>query len=325
MKFTRDEYYKLANTDCTEVAFALGMTIDEGAQTTAKAIHINHSGGLYIFPHSNNWYRHIDGKSGYPVDLVMDSLCCNKEEALEFIMKNVSENYDIYAKKQSETGFVLPQECAPKRAIAYLTYTRGLDDIIVNNLINNGIISEDAKHHNCMFIGKDKSGNARSCALRGTSSVQFRGEVSGSDKTFSFSIPGTNNKLRCFESPIDAMSHATFTKLLGLDWQADHRLSCNGFCYGAISRYLKEHDEITTVILSFDNDNAGHKGAENIKQRLLEEFSEKEIFVCSVLPQNKDWNEDLIAFRQAESNGVKIIDFLRNAYPQIAMVLTKAE
>ena len=68
----RDEYYTLANSDCVAVAKALGMAIDNSKQTTEDAIHIRHSGGLYIFPLKNNWYRHSDGKKGFPIDLVMD-------------------------------------------------------------------------------------------------------------------------------------------------------------------------------------------------------------------------------------------------------------
>ncbi len=50
MRFSANEYYALANADCISVAKALGMQVDEGKQTTTKAVHIKHSGGLYIFP-----------------------------------------------------------------------------------------------------------------------------------------------------------------------------------------------------------------------------------------------------------------------------------
>lgn len=47
MRFSANEYYALANADCISVAKALGMQVDEGKQTTQKAVHIKHSGGLY--------------------------------------------------------------------------------------------------------------------------------------------------------------------------------------------------------------------------------------------------------------------------------------
>ena len=145
-----------------------------------------------------------------------------------------------------------------------------------------------------MFIGKDSSGAVRSCALRGTGATQFRGEVSGGDKSCSFAITGSSDKLRVFESPIDAMSHATFSKLLGIDWKSDHRLSANGCGHTSVLRYLKEHREISSVILSLDNDQAGRTAAGTIEQKLNAEFTERKISVSRVISQRKDWNLSLI-------------------------------
>lgn len=185
------------------------------------------------------------------------------------------------------------------------------------SLIEARLIAEEAVHHNCMFIGRDCSGTVRSCALRGTGSVLFRGEVSGGDKSHSFAMIGTNNRLRVFESPIDAMSHATFSKLLGIDWHTDHRLSANGCGHTAVLQYLREHSEITSVVLSLDNDQAGNKGANAIDEKIRTEFTEREITISRVLSQGKDWNEDLIAFRIAEKSGVSVNEFLKSAYPQV--------
>ena len=316
MRFSREEYYALANADCISVAKALGMQIDEGKQTTKKAVHIKHSGGLYIFPDKNNWYRHSDGQNGFPVDLVMDVLSCSKESALEFIQRSVPVSY-VRTKPNKPAEFRLPDRLTPEQVKEYLTRTRGIDTEIVNSLITANLIAEDAQHHNCMFIGRDSTGKARSCALRGTGSVQFRGEVSGGDKSHSFAMVGTSSRLRVFESPIDAMSHATFSKLLGIDWHTDHRLSANGCGHTAVLQYLREHSGITSVILSLDNDNAGHKGADAIESHLKTEFSEKKISVSRVLSQRKDWNEDLNAFRISEKSGVSVVEFLKSAYPQI--------
>ena len=207
--------------------------------------------------------------------------------------------------------------CKEERVIIYLTQNRGIDAKIVNSLIEARLIAEEAVHHNCMFIGRDSSGTIRSCALRGTGSVQFRGEVSGGDKSHSFAMVGTSNRLRVFESPIDAMSHATFSKLLGIDWHTDHRLSANGCGHTAVLQYLREHSEITSVVLSLDNDQAGNKGANAIDEKIRTEFTEREITISRVLSQRKDWNEDLIAFRIAEKSGVSVNEFLKSAYPQV--------
>ncbi|WP_417001303.1 DUF3991 domain-containing protein [Agathobaculum butyriciproducens] len=52
--------------------------------------------------------------------------------------------------------------------------------------MNSGSLYEDAVHHNCVFVGRDHTGQARYAGLRGTydrDGKGFRGDVSGSDKT----------------------------------------------------------------------------------------------------------------------------------------------
>lgn len=305
----RDEYYTLANSDCVAVAKALGMVIDNSKQTTEDAIHIRHSGGLYIFPLKNNWYRHSDGKKGFPIDLVMDKLACSKEDALKFIKQNVTSGYSPSPFQQSKPPFVLPGKTFPERVRCYLIDTRGIDPAIVDHMIKKGAIAEDAVHHNCMFIGFDKSGKERSCALRGTSGYQFRGEVSGGDKSYSFAIQGKSNKLRVYESPIDAMSNATFAKLLGKDWLADHRLSANGCGHTAIFRYLNEYPKINEVTLSLDNDSAGRKATELLKKRIHSEFGNRITKIQKCFPDYKDWNEELQQFRAAQKQDLTVHDF----------------
>ena len=142
MRFSANEYYALANADCISVAKALGMQVDEGKQTTTKAVHIKHSGGLYIFPEKNNWYRHSDSRGGFPIDLVMDALSCSKEYALEFIQKNVPVSYTPTFPSKTPV-FRLPAQTSPERVRAYLTKTRGIDEEIVDCLIADSLIGEE--------------------------------------------------------------------------------------------------------------------------------------------------------------------------------------
>lgn len=218
-KYSKEDYIKLANVSCIDVAIALGMTIDEGGRTTDKSVHIADSEGLYIFPDKNNWYRHSDGAKGFPIDLVTDALNCSREQALDFIARNVANG--IHArecchihKPKSETQkavfSVPPHNISPSRVIAYLIKTRGIDKDIVLSMIQRKMIAEDEIHHNCLFFGRDTDGNIRSCALRGTTPTKFRGEVAGGDKSYSFVMNGSSDTLRIFESPIDAMSHYVY-------------------------------------------------------------------------------------------------------------------
>lgn len=106
-KYSKEDYMKLANVSCLDVALALGMTIDEGGKITDKSVHIKDSGGLYIFPDKNNWYRHSDGSKGFPIDLVANALNCSREQDLDFIAKTVIN--DVHARYYS--GEILRRGC----------------------------------------------------------------------------------------------------------------------------------------------------------------------------------------------------------------------
>lgn len=217
-KYSRDDYYRLTNAPCIDVALALGMEINERA-SDQKAWKMKDEQGLCIYREGNNWYRFSDGKHGFPIDLVIDKLGCSREQALDFIAKNVvngvSEQVRLDHKAPAKVKKELPKEknftvpahdVKPSRVMAYLIKTRGIDPEIVKGMLQRKMIAEDSAHHNCLFFGRDEKGNIRSCAQRGTTQVQFRGEVSGGDKAYTFAMNGKSNVLRLFESPIDAMS-----------------------------------------------------------------------------------------------------------------------
>lgn len=325
-KYDKEDYYKLLNADCLAVAQALGLEIDEGKQTTSRSVHIKHSGGLYIFPENNNWYRHSDGAKGFPVDLVMDILSCDKEAALDFISRFVvsgvyQQTAPLYKPKtpleDNPVAFTVPaHNIKPNRVPAYLIKTRGIDKDIVYGMINRKMIAEDAQRHNCLFFGRDLKGEIVSCAVRGTGTAQFRGEVAGGNKSYSFAMSGSSDILRLFESPIDAMSHASFSKALGKDWTKDHRLSTNGCGYQSVLQYLNNHPNINTVWICYDNDTPGQKATLETEAKLRRDFPNRNLKIKTTSPKTKDWNEDLQLYRllHSESN-ISAADFVRYAEP----------
>ena len=111
-------------------------------------------------------------------------------------------------------------------------------------------------------------------------------------------MPGKSNKVYVFESPIDAMSHATFFKLQNEDWKKDSRLSLGGLADLALDRYLAEHPSVTQVIFCLDND---YKETENHGQlavrRMALKYSKQGYEVKKQVPQlpYKDFNEQLVA------------------------------
>lgn len=190
--------------------------------------------------------------------------------------------------------------------------------VIVYGMINRKMIAEDAQRHNCLFFGRDQDGTIKSCAVRGTGTVQFRGEVAGGNKSYSFAMNGSSNILRLFESPIDAMSHASFSKALGKDWAKDHRLSTNGCGYQSVLQYLTDHKDISKVWICYDNDQPGRKAADETAVKLRRDFPNRNLTVKIAYPQTKDWNEDLQQYRKlSEQSNISAADFVRGAAVQL--------
>lgn len=196
---------------------------------------------------------------------------------------------------KNDTLLILPEKNSNhRRAFAYLNKSRAIDSEILAEMLHQGKLFE-SKRHNCVFLGKDTSGAVRYAAERGTLTEKaFRKECDGSDKRFSFSMEGSSCRLYVFESPIDALSHATIYKITGEDYRADHRLSLGGVESLALEQYLRDHEQVTEIILCLDNDSVGLDAS----VRIAELLASKGYKVNRETPRYKDFNDDLIALRR---------------------------
>ena len=204
-------------------------------------------------------------------------------------------------KESKVKSLCLPEasRCAT-HAVNYLA-GRGIDHDLLDFCLSTGRLYESQKYHNVVFVGQDKYGKARYANLRGIG-THFKGEASGSDKRFSFSIPAAENSdtLHLFESAIDLLSYATLSKLEGLDWQADHMVSLAGVYRPraelrkssmpmALTQYLKDHPGIKKIVLRLDNDYAGRLAAKALTAMLSDQYD----VAYKPPPQGKDYNDFL--------------------------------
>ena len=133
-----------------------------------------------------------------------------------------------------------------------------------------------------MFVGYDKENTPRYASLRGISG-DFKGEVAGSNKRFSFSIPGKGQVLHVFESAIDLLSFATLEGIRNQEVYIGSLLSLSGIYVPrnsltdtrlppALSQYLSDNSSIRTICLHLDNDSAGRQASKAIISTLLKYF-----------------------------------------------------
>ena len=211
--------------------------------------------------------------------------------------------------EQSMAKLVLPEKAPfPTRVVSYLQ-KRGISPEVINRCLSHELLFESRRNQNAVFVGYDELGQARFACQRSTRN-DFKADVRGSDKRYSFSLPAESKESRLltvFESPIDLLSHTTLHQLGALDdghdWPADtHRLSLGGTSDVALMAYLERNPVIDQIYLCLDADEAGQMAVRKIAAKLAGDDRLGHISVFKRLPQNsaKDYNDVLLRVVEAE-------------------------
>ena len=161
---------------------------------------------------NGKWYwfsRGIGGRSA--LDYLIKVKGIPFMEAVEVIVGRgaIPPPFAPCAPKENKVkSLCLPEasRCAT-HAVNYLA-GRGIDHDLLDFCLSTGRLYESQKYHNVVFVGQDRYGKPRYANLRGIG-TDFKGEASGSDKRFSFSIPAAegSDTLHLFESAIDLLSY----------------------------------------------------------------------------------------------------------------------
>ena len=236
-----------------------------------------------------NWFsRGIGGRSALDYLIKVEGM--EFTEAVEHIINCISDRTIIHNSqntKPKEKILVLPKANQNNNSAIQYLESRGIDKNIINYCIETGRIYESSPNHNVVMLGFDKYGTARYANLRGIG-TDFKGEASGSDKRFSFSISTENSDtVHIFESAIDLLSYATMLKINGKKWDEHHLLSLAGVYRPdkklkdssfplALKQFLSEHPEVKKIHLRLDDDYAGRIATETLKQFLSEKYEVKE-------------------------------------------------
>ena len=185
-------------------------------------------------------------------------------------------------KDQEPRKLLLPQASPCATHVVNYLHGRGIDYELIDYCIRTRRIYESQPYHNAVFVGCDLDGQPRYAALRGTVG-DFKGEATGSDKRYSFSIAEDQNApgVHLFESAIDLLSYATLLKMKGKNWQQDALLSLAGVFKRkregvvplTLSQYLKDHPGTNTLFLHLDNDEVGRDAAVGIVEGLGDRYT----------------------------------------------------
>lgn len=230
----------------------------------------------------NKWFRHSQSKGGYPVEFVMEFFGKTFPEAVSLLIGEAPAHNGAAAAPSADFRLP-PRNRYAAAAMAYLRQ-RNIPEELIQEFYKEGLIYEDAQHHNIVFVGKDKTGIPRYAHCKGTEG-SFRMDVQGSDKAHNFAYRSDGKSLLVFEAPIDLMS---FIALYPNDWKMRNYLSLGGVGAKALEGFLSERKDMETVYICTDSDKAGNDAV----NRLLESIPES-MTVIRLIPCEKDWNEVL--------------------------------
>jgi hypothetical protein len=212
-----------------------------------------------------HWFsREIGGKTA--LDYLVKVKDYSFLQAVQTILGRAATKPPVFnaRKPEPERQMLMPELSENTDRVERYLKSRGIHPVIINYCLANKLLFESKDYHNAMFIGYDTAGNARYSSVRGTTGT-YKGELTGSDKRYSFSIPGKSDTVHVFEAAIDLMSFATLEYYEGRDWHRDSLLSLAGVYQTkrtdvvpiALEQYLNDHSVIQTLRLHLDNDEVG--------------------------------------------------------------------
>jgi hypothetical protein len=256
---------------------------------------------------NGKWYWWSKGFGGASaLDYLMKVKDVPFVEAIERLTGSIREvPLPIYPVKEPPPKQLLlpPKNKDNDKVIQYLL-DRGIDKQIISDCIVNGLIYESANYYNVVFIGKSEQGKAKYAACRSIFGSDFKRDVTGSDKKYSFRLISETpcQKLHLFESAIDLLSYATLLKIQGSDYRQENLLSLSGVYQPqkelseskvpiALAGFLKDNPQIKSIILHLDNDKAGRLISEVLKIKLKNDYE----IVDEPPPMGKDFNDFLLS------------------------------
>ena len=243
---------------------------------------------------NGKWCWFSRGIGGYSaLDYLIKVKGCSFMEAMEAVIGRAAIPPPSRAhtpKAEMPKRLLLPPPAPDNRAMLQYLVGRGIDREILDYCVKTGRVYESRNkgHGNVVFVGFDKDGKARFGCLRGIGEARFHGDLSGSDKHYSFALPACveNPAVHLCECAIDVMSYATLCKLDGIDWRRHNLLSLAGIYQpkkkieesklpAALTRFLEDHSHVKTLYLHLDNDGPGRLAAKAILAAIPEGYEVK--------------------------------------------------
>ncbi len=222
----------------------------------------------------SKWFDHKNQIGGGAIKFMQEFYDMDFQTAVQELLGQtvtpLSHSPPKVSAKEEKKEFKLPEANANMhRVYAYLIKQRFIAPDIISYFAKQHTLYEDKEHHNAVFVGVDENGVPRQASKRSTNSYgnSFRITCQGSDTRYSFAHFGESKRLYVFEAPIDMMS---FLTLYPKDWQKHSCIAMNGVYENAVLAALKNHSNLSEVILCVDNDEGGIEAVDRLRDILNE-------------------------------------------------------
>ena len=302
--FTDDQKLRASEVDLEQFLFRQGETLIPSGHE--KRLASDHS----VTIRGNHWYDHAEEKGGGPISFVRKFYGLSYPEAvLRLLGGEQGKAFDAVqrTKAREKKEFSLPPASANmRRMYAYLLKQRCIRREVVDAFVHAKLLYESAEpsadgskeYHNAVFVGCDEHGVARHAHKRGlyTLGGGYKRNAAGCDPRFSFHHCGASDRVYVFEAPVDLLS---FLSLYPGGWQEHSYVALCGTSKHAMLWMLERDQNLQQVVLCLDNDEAGIKATGRLAEVLQEKGYDQ---VGVLLPQGKDWNNDLVAQQSQTTN-----------------------
>ncbi len=290
-KFTDEEMETAKNTDLPDLLEHLGYHL----KRTGRYYTTTEMDSLMV-KNRRTWKRYSSGKGGDAITFLQEFEGKGFREAVDYLLDFNGRATPAIPRprpppaEEPRPEFTLPPANGDDRRVFGYLRKRGIAPQVIRMFLNTGLLYEDEKYHNCVFVGRDGAGVPRFASKRGTygkDGASFKRDVLGSDKSVAFPIPCDPSIpwVLVFEAPIDLMSFCTLNRMV-----RSNAIALCGLCEGGLNRCLKDHPHLNHVVLCLDNDGPGREAAE----KLQAEYEGRGLKVSArVPPRGKDWNEFL--------------------------------
>jgi hypothetical protein len=201
-----------------------------------------------------NW-KDQGNKRKSALDYLVEVKNYSPENATVQILRLCQPEPPVNINKDKGENLYLPRAAGDNSRLENWLLESGIEEEITDYCFKNKLLYQEKRHNNAVFIGRDGQGEAHYVLVEAIDGSGFSSErFTNSSYGFLLHSPQEVSEVKIFESPLEALTEASLSVLLGEDWRECDRLAVGGLPPDeAAGRYFKAHPKIESAAVYFKN------------------------------------------------------------------------